>query len=434
MVAECEADAAGADPFDLSRLCRYFSERSPQPMVAVEGATHVVRYLNPAFARIAGRSPEELMGRPLAEAVPEGAGNGCVALLGRVFRSGTHENLTEQEHRQARPMPVYWSYAVWAILGADEQPAGVMVHVTDATEVAVYRRQAAAMNEALLLSATRQHELAEAAESLNTRLQEAHDRLEGRVAERTAELEAANESLRAEIVTREAAEADRRELLLQLGTAQENERRRIARDLHDQMGQHLTALALGLKVVKDASPDPSASRDRLVELQTLTDQIGREVHVLALELRPTVLDDLGLKTALANYADAWAERSGIAVDFQSAGLEGGRLPATIETAFYRVVQEALTNVLKHGQAKRVSVVLQDAAGHVAAVVEDDGRGFDADRDSNGTGATQSLGILGMRERMELVGGTLTIDSAPGRGTSVIARVPLPVPDGEACGG
>ncbi|QJW95180.1 PAS domain-containing sensor histidine kinase [Frigoriglobus tundricola] len=261
-------------------------------------------------------------------------------------------------------------------------------------------------------------------------LRAAHDDLEERVNTRTSELARTNAALTAEIGRRERAEAERRDLQGRLTTAQEDERRRIARELHDQMGQHLTALALGLKVVKDANPDPSPGRDQLRELQTLTDLIGREIHVLALELRPTVLDDLGLKTALANYSDAWAERCGIAIDFQSTGMDGGRLPATVETAFYRVVQEALTNVLKHGRAKRVSVVLQRAPGHVVAVVEDDGRGFDADRDADPTGAVHPLGILGMRERMELVGGTLTIDSAPGRGTTVIARVPLPVPEGE----
>ena len=160
-------------PFDFPRLSRYFSERSPQPMVAVEGATHVIRYLNPAFARLVGKPADKLMDRPLAEAVPEGAENGCLALLGRVFRTGTHENLAEQEHRQAQPRPVYWSYAVWAILGADELPAGVMVHVTDATEVATFRARATGMNGALMASSVQQHELAAAAAAHGVRLQAA---------------------------------------------------------------------------------------------------------------------------------------------------------------------------------------------------------------------------------------------------------------------
>jgi len=172
MSVELEPDAReNARP--VPQLCRYLSERSPQPTIAVEGMTHVVIYLNPAFARLVGRGRKDLVGRPFAEAVPEGEANGCLALLDRVFRTGCPENLAEQEHRHTSPGPVYWSYAVWAILGADERPAGVMIQVTDATETALFRRQAVAMNEALIVSATRQHELAEAAGSLSARLQAA---------------------------------------------------------------------------------------------------------------------------------------------------------------------------------------------------------------------------------------------------------------------
>src|SRR5690349_1384498 len=141
MGAEREADAP-EQTSDLPRLCRYLSECSPQPMVAVEGATHVVSYLNPAFARLVGRERKDLVGRLLAEAVPEGPGSGCLALLDRVFRTGTPENLAEQEQRQAPP--AYWSYAAWPILGEDGRPAGVVIQVTDSTEAALYRQQATA--------------------------------------------------------------------------------------------------------------------------------------------------------------------------------------------------------------------------------------------------------------------------------------------------
>jgi len=420
-----EAVPAGADPFDLPRLCRYFSERSPQPMVAVGGPAHVVRYLNPAFARLSGRAADQLVGRPFAEAVPEPAGNGCLGLLDRVFRTGAPETLAEQEHRRAPPG--YWSYAMWAIPGADGHPVGVMVQVTDATEVATFRARAAAMNEALVVSSVRQHELTGAAESLNTRLRAAHDQLEARVRERTAELARANDALTAEIARRERAEAARHDLQHRLASAQEDERRRIARELHDQTGQHLAALGLGLKVVGDATPDPSPARDRLRQLQALTDRIGREVHDLALELRPTALDDLGLEAALGNYAERWAERAGVGVDFHAVGLDD-RLPAAVESTLYRVVQEALTNVLRHARARRVSVVLQRGPGDVVAVVEDDGAGFDPEP-AAAAGAAGRLGILGMRERVALVRGTLTVESTPGRGATVIARVPLPPADG-----
>ncbi|MBP3959857.1 PAS domain-containing protein [Gemmata sp. G18] len=151
-----------ADAFELSRLCRYFSERSPQPMVAVEGAAHIVRYFNPAFGRLAGKSSAELIGHPFAEAVPEGGANGCLPLLDRVFRTGEPESLAEQEHRQV--VPAHWSYSMWAVLGADEIPVGVVIQVTDATEVAAFRHRTTAMNEALMVSSVRQHELIDAIE------------------------------------------------------------------------------------------------------------------------------------------------------------------------------------------------------------------------------------------------------------------------------
>ena len=172
MSGEFGLDSADSAP-QIPRLCRYLSELSPLPMVAVEGTTHVVTYLNSAFARLVRKDRKELVGRPFAEAVPEGEQNGCLALLDRVYRTGVPENLAEQEHRHTLSEPVFWSYAMWAILGEGFLPAGVMIQVTDSTETALYRRQAAAINEALLVSVTRQHELADSAESLSKRLQAA---------------------------------------------------------------------------------------------------------------------------------------------------------------------------------------------------------------------------------------------------------------------
>jgi signal transduction histidine kinase len=164
-----EAAAAAEHPFELPLLRRYFSEFSPLPMIAVEGPMHVVRYLNAAFAGFVEKESTELIGRPFAEAVPEGKANGCLALLDRVYRTGAPENLIEQEHRGLTP-PAYWSYAVWAVLGKDERPAGLMIQATDVTETALFRNQATEMNEALILSSVRQHELAETAENLNASL------------------------------------------------------------------------------------------------------------------------------------------------------------------------------------------------------------------------------------------------------------------------
>jgi signal transduction histidine kinase len=252
------------------------------------------------------------------------------------------------------------------------------------------------------------------------------DELERRVEERTAELAKVNEALKAEIESHKRTDAARTEFMQQLINAKEAERHRIAREIHDQMGQHLTALILGLKLLKDVMPESSTARERLQQLQELADLIGKEMHHVALELRPTALDDFGLYTTLVNYIEEWSERSGVGVDFHSSGLEEERLPSPIETALYRMVQEGLTNVLKHAQARRVSLIARRSSDHVLAILEDDGRGFNVDVLNGAGGPRGRLGLLGMRERVLLVGGTLTIESTPGGGTTIFARIPLPV--------
>ncbi|MBK9712452.1 MAG: PAS domain-containing protein [Kouleothrix sp.] len=255
-------------------------------------------------------------------------------------------------------------------------------------------------------------------------LQRAHDALEERVQSRTSELARANTALQTEISERERAEQARQLLLRQLVTAQEEERRRIARELHDQMGQDLTVLLLGLKALRDAAPLSSPIHSHVEPLQALSMRIGREVRTLALQLRPPALDDLGLVATLTSYVDEWSARVLIAVDFHARGLEQQRLPLAIETALYRLVQEALTNVLKHAQAANVSLIIERRADAVQMIVEDDGVGFDVEATRRTAHTEQRLGLVGMDERVAQLGGTLTIESAPGRGTTVFVHIPL----------
>jgi PAS domain S-box-containing protein len=256
------------------------------------------------------------------------------------------------------------------------------------------------------------------------RLRTAYDELERRVRERTDELARANETLKAENVERLRAEEARRELLRRLVTAQEDERRRISRELHDQMGQRLTALMMGLKTLDEDSYGRQPARAGLQRLQEITDELAREAHALAWRLRPAALDDLGLHTALYNYVKDWAERSRVVVDFYSVGIENVRLPIAHETALYRIAQEALTNILKHSDADRVSIIMERRADHVFAVVEDNGKGFDVEEMAKLSPEKHNLGLLGMRERASLLGGTLEVESASGAGTSIFVRIPL----------
>jgi signal transduction histidine kinase len=226
------------------------------------------------------------------------------------------------------------------------------------------------------------------------------------------------------------AEQARQQLLYRLITAQEEERRRIARELHDQMGQYLTGLLLGLRSLRDASYDRPATLALLQQLQQIADLLGQEAHQLALELRPTALDDLGLHSALAHYVDLWSARTQIVVDFASSGLETQRLPAEIETVIYRIVQETLTNVLKHAHATRVSLIVKRHPGEVVTIVEDNGAGFNVEVALHPYSPDRRLGLLGMVERAALVSGTLTIESSRGNGTSVFLRIPLAARDKE----
>lgn len=260
--------------------------------------------------------------------------------------------------------------------------------------------------------------------SAEAALHQAYDDLERRVEERTAEIVVANEKLKTEMAERLLAEQARQELLRRLVLAQEDERRRISRELHDHMGQQLTAIMMGLKSLDVASHGRETTIASLQQLQALTDQLAREVHSLAWGLRPPALDDLGLETALYNYAEEWAERSRVVVDFHSSGFETGRLPLIHETAIYRIAQEALTNVLKHSNADRVSFILERREDHVLAVVEDNGKGFDIEGVQERSSEERNLGLLGIRERASLLGGTLAIESAAGIGTTLYVRIPV----------
>ena len=199
---------------------------------------------------------------------------------------------------------------------------------------------------------------------------------------------------------------------------QELERRRLARELHDETAQALTSILLGLKRIEDVAESQDA-RAALSALRGAVVAALQDVRRLAVELRPRVLDDLGLVAALERLTSGVSEQSGMAVELE-ANLGDARLPEEIETVLYRVIQEALNNVLKHAGAKHVSVVVSRKDGSVTAVVEDDGRGFVKPQSGD-----QGVGLLGMGERLALVDGRLTVESREGAGTTVVAEVPLP---------
>jgi PAS domain S-box-containing protein len=239
------------------------------------------------------------------------------------------------------------------------------------------------------------------------------------LARQRAELALENELLATQVAERRALEESRDELARRVAAAEDQERKHLSRELHDQMGQLVTALILGLRQLEATV----GLVPGLEDLQGLAEQIAREIHDIAAALRPPGLDRLGLHHALESHLDEWSARYGVSVDFHSLGVERERFDPETETAVFRAVQEGLSNVAKHADASTVSLLLERHREHLAVVLEDDGVGFDVAGGTEGVGGGR-LGLLGMHERVRLLGGTVEIESAPGQGTALYLRIPV----------
>jgi signal transduction histidine kinase len=223
---------------------------------------------------------------------------------------------------------------------------------------------------------------------------------------------------------RQEREQLRRQLLERVITAQEEERRRISRELHDSTSQSLTSLMVGLRML-ETEKDPRKVSDQAENLLSVVRHILDEIHELAVQLRPSILDDAGLVAALEHFALEYQKRFRIGIDFQSIGLNTNeRLPMPIEISIYRIVQEALTNIAKYAQAKHVSILLKRGLEMISVIVEDDGVGFDSGETLRAGLKQRKLGLHGMQERADLLGGQVLIESNPGHGTAVYVRIPL----------
>ena len=229
-------------------------------------------------------------------------------------------------------------------------------------------------------------------------------------------------SVNRDITERRYAEQTIRALLNDVLTAQEAERRRIARELHDETAQTLTSLLVGLRTVEE-SQDLGRAREAASTLRGLVSAALDGVKRMARGLRPSVLDDLGLEEALERLGLEVSRAHGFEVDLHATGPRLPRLPEALETALYRMAQEALNNAGKHASPKAVSILVHRTSTEVRLVIEDDGKGFDVSE----TASETQLGLVGMRERAHLVGGSMAIESAPGNGTTICISVPLPGP-------
>ncbi|GLC25122.1 GAF domain-containing protein [Roseisolibacter agri] len=367
---------------------------SPAPLLvlAPDAPRYTIAEVNDAYLAATMRTREGLVGRGIFEAFPDNPDDPTItgvstlrASLDRVLATRQPSAVPDLHYDIARPDGTFeerwWRPVNSPIL--DERGA-VQAIIHNVSDVTAERAAAAELH------------------TLN-------ERLEQRVAERTTERDALRRALTA---------------------AEEAERRRLARELHDQLGQHLTGFALGLADVRRriAAGEPAA--DRLDQLEALARLMSRDARTLALELRPPELDDVGLEGALETYVAEWSARFDVAAEVTVTGLAERPLASEVGSALYRIVQEALTNVAKHADASQVSVIVDRPDGAVRLIVEDDGRGFDVDTTTARARAERRLGLAGMQERAAIVGGTVTVESSPGSGTALYVRLPVEPVSGE----
>lgn len=223
----------------------------------------------------------------------------------------------------------------------------------------------------------------------------------------------------------EALDDASRQRASQIIQAQEQERQRIARELHDETSQVLTSLLISLTLLEE-SVETQEARERVADTRALAHSTLRAIRNLSIDLRPSALDDLGLLPALRWYVKEYQKKCSIEVEFNASGFKE-RIPAEMETALYRIVQEGLTNTAKHANARKVTIMLKEDTNRVYARITDDGQGFDYEALLKTPGQERGLGLAGMNERAVLLDGTLTIQALPGKGTTIEVSIPLPPP-------
>lgn len=226
-----------------------------------------------------------------------------------------------------------------------------------------------------------------------------------------------------DITERKLAEENRKRLLDRIISVQEEERRRIARELHDETGQAMTSMLLKLRAIEDATALPEAQHTAR-GLRQVMSQTMKSIGQLARGLHPSILDDLGLIPAIRRYTSEYARLNRLNVNFQTFGMDSATLPQPVEITLYRIVQEALTNIVRHAAARMIFIRLDRYSDAVGLAVVDDGRGFDPEATLQLYAKSNQLGLFGMRERVALLGGTMDVDSRIGGGTTVSVHIPL----------
>ncbi|MBW2681366.1 MAG: PAS domain-containing protein [Deltaproteobacteria bacterium] len=258
-------------------------------------------------------------------------------------------------------------------------------------------------------------------------LRNAHDKLERRVEERTAELVKANKKLKRQIQERKHAENLVLNLSQLLMQAQEQERQMISCELHDSIAQNLSTLKIGCELIFDDQPAISHElKMKMGKYSDLIDQTIASVRNLAYDLRPPVLDEMGLVRALETYCEEFSENNGLKVEFQSAGIHKLTFDSNTEIHLYRLVQEGLNNIRKHAHATRATIKMVGASPNIILRIQDDGKGFDVKACQLKSDKEKRMGLQSMRERVKLLQGRMTIQSRPMKGTRIVITYPFNV--------
>jgi PAS domain S-box-containing protein len=349
-------------------------ERAPVPVALLTGPGHIFVYVNDSYLKLTGRKREELLGNAFRESFPEVEGQGYFETMDRVFRTGEGCLAREREvklNRFGTLVTIYLDFSCYPRRNASGQTEGILFQCAEVTDRVLAR----------------------------TRLEEA-------IKSRTTDLDQAHETVRG--------------LTESLMSAQEEERRRLALELHDSAGQFLVAIKWKLELLSNEATEGQRSRDALSDCLSLVDELSREVRTISHLLHPPLLDDMKLSSALPMYLEDLSERSGLLV-FLEMDSELPQLPKEAETTVFRVIQEALTNVYRHAKTNRAEVRIRRTSDGISVQIQDRGpgiRGYTADRPN----AKVGLGIRGMRERIRQLKGTFKIESGTG-GTTVTAVVP-----------
>ena len=371
----------------LTGECRSLMGGAPYPVALFVGPLYHLAYANPAFCLLSSDSNLPL-GKTIEECLPDCPG--CIDLFKRVVDMGGSEQHTEEGYEEA------WSYAAWAITPVSQQPAIVLLQITETSQ---HHRRVTSVNEALLISVVEQHEFVDAAKA-------SAQAMSASVIEKEEQLDRTKEELRS--------------LALRLLQAQEEERRRIARELHDSFSQQLAAVGMRLFQIGEQM---SGERERS-SLMVVQDQIGtlsQQIRDLSHQLHPSALEHLGLAESLHDLVESFEDQHGMVVRLVAPNDLPRSLPLSVSATLYRIAQESLWNIVKHGGANAfVTLRLALQSDTLSLSITDTGAGFDPEA-IRGKG---TLGLISIYERAHLAGGQAFIESTPGQGTTVRVTIPL----------